>query len=110
MAHRASTNPEGLAFRGAVPGDVVRVVAVEYSPDQQRAVVFVEYNEPPEVGRYELLCERRGGAWVERSGSTVGNATVIWAWTHDDEQQVPLGVKTRWNPPHARWDVPYLAE
>jgi hypothetical protein len=48
------------AFRAddAVPPEYASVVAVDYSPSGQHAVLFIAYNEPPRVEPYVVLCEK----------------------------------------------------
>jgi hypothetical protein len=56
--------PEAAVLADSVPTEYVRVVAVEHSPDGSRPVVFVEYNEPPRVEPYQVLCEKAAGGWT----------------------------------------------
>ena len=96
-------SPEAAA-RGDTPAHFAHVVAVEYSPDGDRALVFLEFNEPPRTAPYEALCEKDGDRWIESTGGSGGGEG--WKWTHDDPVRGPLGVASRSNPPTARWDVP----
>jgi hypothetical protein len=91
----------------SVPPRYVRVLAVRYAPDGTRAVVFVEYNEPPAVEPYVVLCEKVGDGWVESSGGSGGG--IAWLGTHDDPAHGRIGVATSWYPPTARWNVPHTA-
>jgi hypothetical protein len=95
--------PEAAVLADSVPPRYIRVVAVEYSPDRGHAVVFVEYNEPPSVEPYQILCERVAGGWTEGNGGSGGGT--MWMRTHDDPDRGPLGVLTTWEPPTARWKV-----
>jgi hypothetical protein len=49
-------SPEAAA-RGDTPARFAHVVAVEYSPSGEHALVFAEFNEPPRTEPYEVLCE-----------------------------------------------------
>lgn len=81
----------------------VHVVDVSYSPDGTRAVVFVEYNEPPRVEPYVVLCEKTEDGWVEGDGGSGGG--VSWMGTHEAHGR-HLGVLTTWDPPTANWNLP----
>jgi hypothetical protein len=48
-----------------VPPQFARVVAVDYSPNKNHAVVLLEYNEPPTVEPYVVFCENTPSGWVE---------------------------------------------
>jgi len=48
-----------------VPPEYARIVAVECSPGGSHAVVFMAYNEPPDVEPHLSLCEKTAGGWVE---------------------------------------------
>jgi hypothetical protein len=88
----------------AIPKRYARVLAVEYSPDGGRALVFLEYNEPPHTEPYLVLCERDGDGWRDGQGSNGSE----WLFTHDDPVSGHLGVRILgWDPPRIRWDVPY---
>ena len=102
----AFETPEAAVLADSVPPEYVRVVAVGHSPDGSRAVVFVEYNEPPRVEPYQVLCEKAAGGWTAGNGGSGGGAT--WTWTHDDPERGPCGVLT-WEPPTAVWNVPEIA-
>jgi hypothetical protein len=96
-------SPEA-ATRGETPARFARIIAVEYSPSGERALVFAEFNETPHTELYEMLCEKEGGRWHASTGGSGGGRG--WKWTHDDPVRGPLGVASRWNPPAARWEVP----
>ena len=81
----AFPSPEEVAQAGDSAGTDARVVAVEYSPDRDRAIVFLEYNPDSRPEPYEVLCERSENGWTS-SGE--------------------LGVTTRWDPPRAEWNTP----
>jgi hypothetical protein len=86
-----------------IPERYTRIVAVEYSPQRDRALVFIEYNEPPHVEPYHVLCERDGEGWVAGNGSNFSD----WMLTHHDEHRGDVGVRTLgWDPPTVQWDVP----
>ena len=86
-----------------IPAQYVKVVAVDYSPRQDLAVVLIEYNEPPMVEPYVVLCKRRDDGWVARQGGTGGGTS--WMSTAEDGS---LGVEVLWGPSaHTiEWDVP----
>jgi hypothetical protein len=92
---------EAVVAEDPVPAQYVRVVAVEYAPDGRHTVVFIEYNEPPRVEPYVVLCDRTQGRWSQQSGVSGGG--VSWFGTSDDGS---VGVETTWHPPTARWNVP----
>jgi hypothetical protein len=95
--------PEAAVLADSVPARYVRVVAVEHAPDGRHAVVFVEYNEPPDVEPYQVLCEKVAGGGTEEGGGSGGGT--MWMWTRDDPGRGRLGVLTTWDPPTALWDV-----
>jgi hypothetical protein len=73
-----------------VPPEYANVVAVEYSPGGEHAVVFIAYNEPPDIEPYVVLCEKTSTGWVESldgSGgglSWMSTATKRWvSWRGD---------------------------
>jgi hypothetical protein len=85
-----------------VPRQYARVVAVDYSPDGSFAVVLVEYNEPPAVEQYVVLCESTGSGWVERQGGAGGGLS--WMAT---SPEADVGVEVAWGQqPTVRWNVP----
>ena len=53
-----ATPEEAVRAGDSVPRQYMRIVAVEYSPDNTYAVVFIEYNEPRTVGAPVALGER----------------------------------------------------
>jgi hypothetical protein len=94
-------SPEDAVRAEYSPAAVVRIVAVECSPDGRRAVVFIEHeNDYP----YEQFCEMAGDGWETGGGGSGGGTG--WHWTHDEPVQGPVGVAISWEPPRARWDVP----
>jgi hypothetical protein len=94
--------PEDAA-RGedSVPPEYAHIVAVEYSPSRSHAVVFIAYNEPPDVEPYVVLCEQTASGWVENQGGSAGG----WSWMSTSEDG-SLGVETTWEPRAVRWEVP----
>jgi hypothetical protein len=95
-------SPEEAALEGDRD---VRVVAVEYSPDGSRAIVFLEYNPGSNPRPYEVLCERFNDGWTSSVGSSGGAPGFAWKFTHEMPSG-ELGVLTRWDPPRAEWDTP----
>jgi hypothetical protein len=49
------TPEEAVISEDSAPSRFVNVVAVEYSPREDHAVVLIEYNEPPVVEPYVVL-------------------------------------------------------
>jgi hypothetical protein len=78
------------------------VVAVEYSPDSTLAVVLVEFNEPPAVEPYVVLCEATRGGWIAGHGSAGGGSS--WMATKPDGS---VGVEVTWGASaySVEWDV-----
>jgi hypothetical protein len=97
------TPEEAVRAKDSVPPHYARVVAVEYSPGEEYAVVCVEYNEPPMVEPYVILCERESDGWSGRQGGSGGGLS--WMSTSDDGS---LGVEVSWggSTPSVRWRVP----
>jgi hypothetical protein len=94
--------PEDAARAGdSVPPQYANIVAVEYSPGGEHAVVFIAYNEPPDVEPYVVLCRNTPGGWVEGQGGSGGG--VSWMSTSEDGS---LGVQTTWDPRTVQWNVP----
>lgn len=94
-------SPEDAAIaEDTVPAEFVKIVAVDYAPDKGHAIVLIEYNEPPDVEPYAVLCQNTPGGWVaHQSGSADG---VSWMSTSER-----LGVEVTWgDPPLIRWGVP----
>jgi hypothetical protein len=84
----------------------VQVVAVNYSPSASHAVVLIEYNEPPGVEPYVVLCEKTPDGWVERQGGSGGGLS----WMATDAEG-NLGVEVAWGQrPTVRWEVPAWEE
>ena len=98
----AYPSPEQAA-KGSDPD--CRVVAVEYSPDGGRAIVFLEYSPDSRPTPYEVLCEKGAGGWSSEIGSSGGSGW-NWKFTHEDPTGGELGVTTRWDPPRAEWGTP----
>ena len=93
--------PEDAVVAGdSVPPEYVKIVAVDYSPDGSYAVVFIEYNEPPDVEDYVVLCEKTDAGWAEGSGGSAGGVSLMATG-----ESGSLGVKTTWKPRAVRWDV-----
>ena len=91
---------------GSVPSRYARVIAVDYSPDGRHAIGCLEYNEPPAVEPYVVLCENTPNGWVEGQGVSGGG--VSWMATSVDAAN---GVEVAWGrPPTVRWDIPTPAE
>lgn len=84
----------------SVPPEYARVVAVEFAPAGSHAVVFIAYNEPPDIEPYAVLCEKTTDGWNERSSASGGE---MWMSTSEDGA---TGVQPTWDPPAAEWDVP----
>lgn len=95
------TPEDAATAEDSVPPQYANIVAVEYSPDGDRAVVFIAYNEPPEVEPYVVLCKKTPGGWVEGRGGSGGG--ISWMSTSDDGS---LGVRTTWDPRTVQWNVP----
>ena len=96
-----ATPEEAAHADDAVPPQYARVVTVDYSPDGNHAVVLLEYNEPPHVEPYVVLCESTPSGWVEGGGGSAGG--VSWMSTRDDGTE---GVEVLWGrPPRVRWEV-----
>jgi hypothetical protein len=93
--------PKEAVRADSAPAEYVHIVAVEYSPSGAHAIVFIAYNEPPDIEPYVVLCENTPDGWVEGSGGTCGGVT--WLSTTDDGS---LGVEATWAPLRLRWDVP----
>lgn len=94
--------PEDAVRAGdSVPPRYANIVAVEYSPSGKHAVVFIAYNEPPDVEPYVVLCEKTPGGWVEGRGGSAGGMS--WMSTSENAS---LGVQTTWNPRTVQWEVP----
>ena len=91
-------SPEAAARSDDPGGAISEVRLVSHSPDDQYAVVVVDYNgsEP-----YVELCERQGEGWVSRFGVSSGDGQA-WLGTGDGDR----GVETTWDPPSALWNVP----
>src|SRR4051812_4963395 len=87
------TPEEAVRATDSAPPEYVRIIAVEYSPDRSHAVVLIEYNEPPAVEPYIVLCERTGAAWVAAHGTSGGGSS--WMSTTEDGS---LGVEVLWGP------------
>jgi hypothetical protein len=95
------TPEDAVRAADSVPPQYANVVAVEYSPRGDHAVVFIAYNEPPHVEPYVVLCEKTPEGWVESHGGSGGGLS--WMSTSEDGA---LGVETTWEPRRVRWDVP----
>lgn len=95
-----ATPEEAVRADESVAPEYARVVAVEHAPDGTSAVVFIAYNEPPDVEPYVVLCENTPDGWSTRSALSGGEG---WMSTTDDGS---LGVQTTWDPPRAHWSTP----
>lgn len=84
----------------SVPPEYARVVAVEFAPTGSHAVVFIAYNEPPDIEPYVVLCENTPQGWIERASGSGGE---MWMSTSEDGA---TGVQPTWDSPSAAWDVP----
>jgi hypothetical protein len=98
------TPEEAVRAAESVPPEYARVVAVEFAPTGSHAVVFIAYNEPPDIEPYVVLCEKTTDGWNERSGGSGGG--ISWMSTSEDGA---TGVRTTWDPPAAEWDMPHRA-
>jgi hypothetical protein len=97
-----ATPEDAVRAEDPVPSQYARVVAVDYSPDRNHAVVMLEYNEPPTVEPYVVLCEHTPSGWVEGQGGSGGG--ISWMATRADGTE---GVEVAWGrPPRVRWEVP----
>jgi hypothetical protein len=97
-------SPEEAAIADdAIPARLVKGRAVEYSPYGREAVVLIEYNEPPTLDAYVVLCRQTGDGWVAGQGGAGGGSS--WMSTTEDGS---LGVEIFWGPSSHRveWDVP----
>ena len=96
------TPEEAVIAEDSVPPQYVRVVAVDYSPSGNHAVVLIEYNEPPAVDPYVVLCEKTRSGWVTDLGGSGGGQS----WMATDPDAV-VGVEVTWGlEPTVRWNVP----
>jgi hypothetical protein len=96
------TPEEAVIAEDSVPPRFVNVVAVEYSPREDHAVVLIEYNEPPVVEPYVVLCENMPSGWVTRQGGSGGGLS----WMATDAEG-DAGVEVAWgHEPTVRWEVP----
>ena len=98
---KAFASPEEAALEG---DSLARVVAVEYSPDGGRAIVFLEYSPDSRPTPYEVLCEKGDDGWSSAIGASGGSGW-NWKFTHETPSG-ERGVLTRWDPPRAEWDTP----
>jgi hypothetical protein len=97
-----ATPEDAARAESSVPAQYSRVVAVDYSPDGSHAIVCLEYNEPPVVEPYVVLCENTPSGWIEGQGGSGGG--VSWMATSADRAH---GVEVAWGtPPTVRWDIP----
>ncbi len=99
------STPEDAATADSVPSQYANVVAVDYSPSGEHAVVFIAYNEPPNIEPYVVLCEKSSSGWVDLVGGSGGGLS--WMSTNADGS---LGVETSWAPRQVHWDVPAPGE
>ncbi len=68
----------------------------------EHAVVLIEYNEPPDVEPYVVLCQNTPTGWIDRGGGSAGRLT--WMSTSEDSA---VGVEVAWGqPPRITWDAP----
>ena len=101
-----ATPEAAVGAADSVPPQYAQIVAVEYSPDGNHAVVLMEYDEPPTVDLYVVLCERAPSGWVEGQGGSGGGLS--WMATSADGA---TGVEVAWGQtPTVRWDVPAFHE
>ena len=84
-----------------MPPRYANIVAVEYSPSGEHAVVFIAYNEPPDLEPYVVLCENTPEGWGAGRGGSAGGMS--WMSTSEDGS---LGVQATWNPRTVQWEVP----
>lgn len=97
-----ATPEEAVGAEDTVPSQFARVVAVDYSPDKDYAVVLLEYNEPSAIEPYVVLCRTTTSGWVELQGGAGGGLN--WMATRADGAE---GVEIAWGPsPSVRWGVP----
>jgi hypothetical protein len=97
-----ATPEDAIRAENSVRPEYARVVAVDYSPDRTHAVVSLEFNEPPSIDPYVVLCENTPTGWVERQGGSGGGLS--WMATSADGAH---GVEVaRGRPPTVRWDAP----
>ena len=97
-----ATPEDAIRAGDSVPAQYTRVVAVDYSPDRKHAVVALEYNEPPSIEPYVVLCWSTPSGWVEGQGGSGGGLQWMATSAHRDR-----GVEVMWGgPPTVRWDVP----
>jgi hypothetical protein len=96
-----ATPEEAVLAEDSVPRQYGKVVAVDYSPRRNQAVVLIEYNEPPAVEPYIVVCDNTSSGWIAGSGGSGGGLS--WVSTDPDSD---LGVEVDWGPdPTVRWDV-----
>lgn len=70
----------------------LRLLAESSSPDEQHVVVVLGVAQPTHSGQYQVLCERRGGGWVDgASGNSPG-----WTTMSDFDAPMNVGVTTDW--------------
>ena len=97
-----ATPEEAARAEESVTPQYASVVAVDHSPDGRHAVVLIEYQEPPHVERYAVLCQNTPRGWVEQGGGSAGGLT--WISTSEDGA---VGVEVAWGqPPTITWDAP----
>jgi hypothetical protein len=96
-----ATPEEAVRAEDSVPSEYARLVKVDYSPNKDYAVVLLEYNEPPTVEPYVVLCESTPSGWVQCQGGSAGGLS--WTATRGDGTE---GVEVAWGQaPTVRWDV-----
>jgi hypothetical protein len=95
------TPEEAVIAEDSVPPQYIKVIAVDYSPGGNHAVVLIEYSEPPAVEPYAVLCENTPSGSVTGLGGAGG---LSWMATDVDAE---VGVEVAWGPePMVRWEVP----
>lgn len=94
------TPEEAVRADEAVPPEYARIIAVEHAPGGANAVVFIAYNEPPNIEPYVVLCEKTSDGWSTSYTLSGGEG---WMSTDSDGS---VGVQTTWDPPCAEWATP----
>lgn len=97
-----ATPEEAVRADESMPPQYAKIVAVEHSPDERYAVVCVEYNEPPMVEPYVIVCDKGPEGWEQGHGGSGGGLS--WMSTSEDGS---IGVEVEWwgRAPTVRWDV-----
>ena len=83
------TPEDAVRAPDSVAPQYVSIVAVEYSPRGEHAVVFIAYNVPSHIERCIVLCEKTPAGLVDAHGGSGGGMS--WRSRVEDGS---LGVQT----------------